>query len=443
MKNKLTYYTAPAILLCWCLFSIQSCKDPAIQTKNLLTSTDKLNLAKDTLSFTATTVLQNQLNSTDISNGMLGSMNDRNFGISYGGFYTQCALTVTSPTFGTRPILDSVVLSLAFGTPYGQCSKPMNIYVYQLNYNLSSTASYYTNTALPVFTPPIGQLLNYVPDFVDSVPVYESGGNQPPQMRIPLSKAFGYKILNADSTSLANPSTLFLQNILNGIYVTAAGPVGNGMIACNLSTPISAITLYYRNTDTGDTIENPFSLPLTGINFNHIDNNYFGASVNNAIQNPTANNQKLYLQGGGGLHDKFVLNLGSLPKNTGINKAELVVALSQPDSQFTAPSALSLLYIDDAGVGQLVEDASTTVFGGYLQVDTLNGVNVNRYHFNISIYMQRLLEGIHNNNGLYLEVPGANSTPARLVLTNPAAGAPNYNIYRSYLTVLYTNLGNP
>jgi hypothetical protein len=87
-----------------------------------------------------------------------------------------------------------------------------------------------------------------------------------------------------------------------------------------------------------------------------------------------------------------------------------------------------------------VEDASTTSFGGSLQEDTLNGLMVSRYHFNISIYMQRVLQGIHNNNGLYLEIPSANSNPARVVLTNPTPGTPNSNIYRTYLTVLYTKL---
>jgi len=441
LKNKLTFYIAPAILICWCLFSIQSCKDPVIQSKNLLTKSDTLNLAKDTLSIVVTTALQNKLNSTGVIDGMLGSMNDHNFGVTYAGFYAQCALTTTSPTFGTRPILDSVVLSLGFDAPYGSCSKPMNIYVYELNQDLLSTSSYYTNTAFQVKTPPIGQRINYIPDFIDSVNVYQGGGYEAPQLRINLTKAFGYKLLNADSVNLLSDS-LFLENVFKGIYVTAAGPVGNGMMACNLSSAISGLTLYYRNTDTGDSIENPFTFPISGVTVNHFDNNYFGTPVYNALQNPTTNNQKLYLQGGGGLHDKILLNIDSLKrKNVGVNKAELVVALSQPDSLYTAPSSLSLYYIDDAGVGQNVEDASTTTFGGYLQADTLNGVTVNRYHFNISIYMQRLLQGIHNNNGLYLEIPSANSNPARLVLTNPTpANTPNNNIYRTYLTVTYTKL---
>ncbi len=439
MKNKLNFYIAPAILICWCLFSIQSCKDPVILSKNLLTKSDTLNLAKDTLAIVCTTVLQNNLSSSGIIDGILGSMSDHNFGVTYAGFYAQCALTTTSPTFGTKPILDSVVLSLGFDAPYGSCSKPVNIYVYELNQDLLTTGNYFTTTSFQVKTPPIGQKLHYVPDFVDSIEVVQAGGNEAPQLRIDLTQAFGYKLLNADSVSLLSDS-LFLV-YFKGIYVTAAGPVGNGMMACNLSSALSSITMYYRNTDTGDSIENSFSFPTTGVSVNHSDNNYFGTPVLNAIQNPTANNQKLYLEGGGGLYDKILFNIDTLKKqNTGVNKAELVVALSRPDSLSAAPSSLTLLYIDDAGVGQLVEDASTTSFGGSLQEDTLNGLMVSRYHFNISIYMQRVLQGIHNNNGLYLEIPSANSNPARVVLTNPTPGTPNSNIYRTYLTVLYTKL---
>ena len=92
--------------------------------------------------------------------------------------------------------------------------------------------------------------------------------------------------------------------------------------------------------------------------------------------------------------------------------------------------------IDDAGVGQNIDDASTTTFGGFLQADTLNGLVVNRYHFNISLYMQKLIEGIYNNNGLYLGIPSPNSTPERIVLTN----LPNDKTYRTYLTVTFTKL---
>lgn len=440
MKNKLTFYIAPAILICWCFFSIQSCKEPVIRSKNLLTKSDTLNLAKDTLSIVATTVAQTQLNSTDVIDGVLGSMKDNNFGVTYAGFYAQVPLAGISPAFGTRPIIDSVVLSLAYDVPYGACSKPMNIYVYELNQTMVSTAAYYTSTAFQVKTPAIGQLTNYIPDFYDSVYVFQGGGNQTPQLRINLSKTFGYKLLNADSSNLSSDS-LFLANVFKGIYVTAGGPVSNGMMTCNLSSALSAITLYYRNTDTGDSIENPFSFPISGITANHFDNNYFGTPVNSALQNPVTNNQKLFLQGGGGLRTKILLNIDSLKKkNVGVNKAELVVAISRPDSLFPVPTSLNLYYIDDAGIGQTMEDALTTTYGSYLQADTLGGVEISRYHFNISIYMQKLLQGIHNNNGFYLEIPYPNSSPARVVISNPAAGSPNYNIYRTYLTVTYTKL---
>ena len=434
MKNKLTFLIAPAILCCWCLFSITGCKDPVIKSKNLLTQSDTLNLAKDTLRLTVTTVAQQPLSSSGIIDGVLGSMNDRNLGISYGSFYAQCALTVSSPTFGTHPILDSVVLSLGFNGSYGPCTKPMNISVFELNEDLSSTANYHTNSSFNVKTPPIGQRLNYIPDFVDSVPVYVSGGNQAPQLRINLTKTFGYKLLNADSVSLLTDS--LFKAYFKGIYVTASGPVGNGMIFCNLTSAASAVTIYYRNQDTGDTIENPFTFSLSGATVNHFDNNYFGAPVYNAIHSPLANNQKVYLEGGAGTQGQILINLDSLPKNIGVNKAELIVALSQPDSQYAAPSYLNLLRIDDAGVGQNLDDANSTIFGGGISGDTINGTLVYRYHFNISLYMQKLVQGIYNNHGLYLAIPGANSTPARAVLTN----LPNDKIRRTYLTVTFTKL---
>ena len=439
MKNKLIYYITPAILCCWCLFSIQSCKDPIIQSKSLLTKGDTLNLAKDTLPITVTTVVQTQLNSGNIVDGMLGSMNDRNFGISYGSFYTQYQSTIISPAYGSHVVVDSVVLNFLYDFPYGPCTKPMNISVYALQDTLSSFISYYTNSFVPVSTPPIGYIRNFVPDFLDSTYVYESGGNQPPQLRINLSKSFGYSLLNADS--FQNLGGTNFTNTFKGLYVTASGPVSNGFIFCNLSSTVSGLTVYYRTPDSGDSIENPITFTLTVPNFNHFDNSYFGSPVFTAIHTP-ASSQKIFLQGGGGTQAKILVNIDSLTKyrsigGVGVNKAELIVAESSIDSQYAVPPTLSLLRIDDAGVGQQLDDASTTIFGGNLQTDTLGGAIVNRYHFNISLYMQKLIEGIYTNNGLYLGIPGANSTPARVVLSNPPA---TDKIHRTYLTVTFTKL---
>ena len=435
MKNKLIYYIAPAILCCWCLFSIQSCKDPVIQSKNLLTKSDSLNLKKDTLDISISTVQQTQLASGNIIEAMLGSMNDRNFGITYGSFYAQCALTIASPSFGSNPIIDSVVLALVFNTPYGPCTKPINISVFELSDSMSYFQTYYTSTALAVKTPPIGYLRNYVPDFLDSTYVYESGGYVAPQLRVNLTKAFGYKLLNADSASLV--SNAAFQNYFKGLYVTASGPVGNGMMFCNLSSSLTGLTIYYRTSDSYDTVENPFTFTLVGVNANHFDNSYVGTPVNSAIHNPSTS-QKIFLEGGGGTQAKILLNLSSLPKGIGVNKSELIVAESQIDSQYTAPTFLSLMRIDDAGIAQTLDDAQSTTFGGTLQADTVGTAIVNRYHFNISLYMQKLVQGIYNNNGLYLAIPSANSTPERVVLTNPPPASDK--IHRTYLTVTYTKL---
>ncbi len=415
------------------------CKDPVIQSKNLLTKSDTLTLAKDTLPLTITTLAQTQISSSYVTDGVLGSMNDRNFGISYGGFYAQYALTTLSPSFGANPIIDSVVLSLAFDVPYGPCSKPVNLSVYELNQDLSSSGTYYTNTSFQVKSPPIGYLQNYIPDFVDSSYVFAEGGNESPQLRINLSKDFGYRILNADPSVLVSDSTFL--SAFKGIYVTASGPVGNGMMLCNLSSSLSKITIFYRTSDQGDSIENPFYFPLSGVTVNHFDNNYYGAPVYKAINNPTTANQKVFLQGGGGTQAKILINIDSVLKyktpGVGVNKAELIIPESQIDSQYAVPSYLNLLRIDDAGIGQTLDDAVTTVYGGSLQADTLNGTTVYRYHFNISLYMQKLIQGIYNNNGLYLAIPGPNSTPARVVLSNPDASD---KVHRTYLTVTFTKL---
>ena len=151
--------------------------------------------------------------------------------------------------------------------------------------------------------------------------------------------------------------------------------------------------------------------------------------------NPAAE-PNLFIEGGGGVDGKITFNLDSLPKKIGINKAEIILAQSTADTQYAAPSLLNLLRIDDAGQGQTIDDAVLSTFGGVLQTDVVDGVSINRYHFNLSVYFQRLVQGIYKNNGLYLTVQNTAYSADRVTIVNSST---NKN-YKLSLKVTYTKL---
>jgi hypothetical protein len=434
LKNKLTYLIAPAVL-CWCLFYLQGCKEPLIKENNLLTSDDNLNLAKDTLSVKVFSEFEKPLNSNGVAVGLLGSINDPNFGKTFASFYAQCQLTSNNIYFGVLPEFDSEFLMVQYNGQYGKFSDPVDVNVYELSQDLNDSTTYHTNDAFSVNIPPIGTLNGFVPRLTDSV--VTTYGTLAPHIRIPLSTTFANKILKADTNTLRDNAAFI--NLFKGIYLTtSSSTVGNGLLYLTLQSPVSGIKLYYHNSSI-DSLS--YTLPFSGVTVNHFDNVYTGSPVSSSITSPNINGEeKMYLQAGAGVKGKIFINhLDSLPKNIAINKAELIlskVAQTSTIDTFPAPLVLNMFRIDDAGQAQRLEDDGTTGFGGVLTDETVNGIAINRYHFNIKRYFQKLIQGIYPNRGFYLETISPNSNSERVVIANSSTDK-NYQIT---LVITYTKL---
>lgn len=434
MKNKLTFLIAPAVL-CWCLFYLQGCKEPLIEDNNLLTSDDNLNLAKDTLSVKVFSEFEQPLYSNGVSVGLLGSLNDPNFGKTFAGFYAQCQLTSNNIYFGDTPVLDSAFLMIKYNGVYGKFDQPVDINVFELSQSINDSTKYKTNEAFTVNVPAIGTLTNFTPKLTDSV--VTTFGTLAPHLRIPLSNSFATSILTAD-TNVLRDNSQFL-NLFKGFYITTgSSSTGNGLLYMLLQSSVSGIRLYYHNATTDSLF---YNIPIAGVTINHFDNVYTGAPVNASVTSPNVNGEeKMYVQAGAGVKGKiFISNLDSLPKNIAINKAEIILSQVAPVASadtFLAPLVLNLFRIDDAGQAQRFEDDGTAGFGGVLTAETVNGVSINRYRFNIKRYFQKLIQGIYPNKGFYLEALAANTNSERVVIANSSTDK-NYQIT---LVITYTKL---
>lgn len=431
LKHFKQFLLAPAVI-CWCFFYLQSCKEPGIEDKDLLTSDDALNLGRDTLQTAIFSEWVPPLTSNGVTTTVLGDITDPNFGRTYAGFYAQCRLLTNNISFGENPVLDSVVLTLKYNSKYGAFTTPMTVSVFELNDNLLDSVSYKTNEAFSVKLPAIGQLNNFLPNMTDSIPVVD--GKYPPHFRMTLSNSFGNKILLANPTDLQN-NTAFL-NLFKGFYITAkASGGGNGLVYFDPRSVMSKISLYFRN-NTADSLT--YDIPLSGTRVNHFDNIYTGTPVEQSVTNPNPTGEnKMYLQSGAGVRGKVVItNLDSLPKDIAINKAELVLSVSAPDTAYPAPLLLDLYRIDDAGEPQQLEDDVLSSFGGTLVAENVDGLTIRRYRFNIRKYFQKLVQGIYNNNGFYVQTLSGQTTSERVIIAN----SPLDKKYSVTLIVTYTKL---
>lgn len=400
----------------------------------MLTGDDDLNLAKDTLFPQCFSVFEEPLQSNGVAVGALGNLTDPAYGKTLAGFYGQCALSSNNVNFGTGAALDSAFLTFAYAGQYGKFDIPVNVVAYELTQRPVDSLTYKTTDAFGVGIPPIGQINNFVPDLDDTISIY--GVSYPSHLRIPLSTAFGNKILLSDPANLTD-NAAFLEYV-KGFYVTTtATPAGNGLVYLSLASALSKITLYYHNNDA-DSLT--FDIPVSGVKVNHFDNTYTGTPVQTSVSNPNpAGENKIYLQGGAGVKGKILLpDLDSLPDGIAINKAELILSQSGEinDTAYTAPLLLDLFRIDETGVAKQLEDDGLIHFGGVKVAEWVNGQTINRYRFNIKKYFQKLIDGTYANNGFYVQIVGANSNSERVVITNSSTDE-NYKVT---LVVTYTKL---
>ncbi len=355
-----------------------------------------------------------------ISSGvaLIGKYIDPVFGPATASMYTQVRLPsgITSTTFGTSPTCDSIILSLVYeGTVYGKKErKDLKLSVHQVTQAMSTATTYYSTTDLTYNSTDLTAADGFLFKANEFDSVATTGGLLlKPQVRAPLDNLFGQLLLNAASMgSLVDNATF--QSFLNGIYITTENTTGllseEGNIV-HFKMGESKITLYYQNS-TADSLSYDFSLGSVA-RFNHFEHDYstalinplLDAQINNAT--PPTQNATVFVQGMAGVKTKieFPYLMRWVDNGLiGVNKAELLISvdtnlldLYKLDT-FAAPSSLILFGINDDGTSYAIPDAfeGATYFGGSLNSGTV------QYKFNIARYLQQILDGDRNNNGLYI-----------------------------------------
>ncbi len=435
--NKILTKLCYALCAVMMLFHLNACKDPVITDKGNSLDFQNISLYHiDTCSVIINTVPDRPLIASGISTGVLGSMNDLFFGNTFAGVYAQCLLQSTQPVFAGAT-LDSAVLIMPYvstTSKYGKCDKPIDITVYEISQDMIPGNTYYSYDGFSVYAQPIGQRLNFVPDMADSVHfldptiTYQIPYNaQAPMLRVRLSNTFANKLFSApDSTLLA--SLTFIE-YFKGIYVTTnTSKVGDGLMYMALNS--SSVNLYYHATNAGvlDTSVFQFQMSTYGVMVNHFDHYYSGTLVQNALSNPNPKGDKVgYIQAGGGTKLKVKLpTLKNLPPNIGITKAELILPILDTmlaDPSLPPPSQLTMYRIDDT-LGVDAFNANNISGIGILttRLDN-NGKSYVCYVFNLTEYVQRLLNGIYSVNsdvGYYIGFSYTVRGDRVIILNDPA-----------------------
>lgn len=422
--------------LCFLLLLLSACNKNEELGTSVNPPEDLLNVGFNAvIPITAHTVRDDSIRTDETVLNLLGSNFDPVFGKTTASVYTQFRLTDNDVSFGTNPVCDSIVLSLAYGTYFGDTNTLLTLDVYEVAESFYPDSAYYSYSSLGRYRNNLGNV-SFKPRPNDSVQI--GLVKYPPHLRVKLKKTLGQKFIDASGTYHLANNTNFLE-YFKGLYITTR-PVSTGGIIMymNLLSSVSRLTLYYHNN--ADTSAYTFVLNENCARFN-VFNHYQFAAASQSLRSQLAGDTSggdnvLFLQpmGGTRVHLKFpealsLNNLGTLA----INKAELVINVDQTEiDKYGPPDKLTLILINTDGTLSYLPDYAygELYFGGSYNSTTW------QYRFNISTYIQNaLINKEFYDRGLYMTVSGASVNARRAVIFGPKVSEKNLR-----LEVIYTKI---
>jgi hypothetical protein len=418
-----------------------SCTDKDTIGLNEQPGSDELSvLFSDTSTVIAFSQKEDSVRTDEAIYNILGSYIDPVFGKTTASIYTQFRLPTNNVNFGTPLTLDSLVLSLAYRGYYGDTTTPLKVRVYELTENLFRDSSYYSDRVMAGIE--VGSAI-FKPRPSDSVKVL--GKKYAPHLRIKLNSSLAQKFFYASGQATMADNNAFLD-FFKGLKIeTDAVSSGGSLLLFDLASSLSKMTLFYKKNATEDSLQFNFVINENCARFNNYNHHSYSHASSEFKQNVisvhdtlTSGKKNLYLQAMAGIKVKilfpyiknFVTN-----NQVAINKAELIMNINDlglSTNPFGPPGRLALVKCNGSGTNTFVIDQfeGDTHFGGIY-----NSTN-KQFKFNITRYVQGILNNTITNEGLYLMVSGAAIYPNRVVLK----GTDILNSGRFKLKLTYTKI---
>lgn len=433
-------------LILWitiCLLA-SSCKNPDLLGLDIADK-DKINGELEMLPLVSYTVREDSLLSSNLAKNLLGYVNEGGtFGSTKAEIAAQLLLQQTNTSFGASSILDSAILILSYAGSYGPNTEAITINVHQLDQDIFNDSIYYSARKIQYKTDIIGSK-TFIPKPKDSVTVMDirSGKSDTlvtlaPQLRIKLDSTFiSTNFLKGDVANFASPEAFLTY--FKGIYLSVDStklPAEGGIMYFDLlNTGKSKLTIYYKATDSSSTQVVNFNINSASAVVNRYQHNYTGTEVAAQLADTSGGMQQTYIQAASGLRTQLRINgLAELRAKgkIAINKAqlELLVPVGTNDI-FEEPARLFIVIKDEQGRYVNIPDWD---LGDFHYKGTFDEAT-QKYTFNISSYLQGLLDGKYIDRGIYLIASGAPYSANRVIL-----GGPSNSSYPMKLSVYYTKL---
>lgn len=390
----------------------------------------------DAVPLVTSTVLEDSLRTDETPTVVIGTCEDQIFGTTKCGMFSQFSIPDNLQDINFQSngfaILDSAVLMLSYNFDYyGDTLAPQTFNVYQMTEPLYKDSVYYSNHAKSYYPGAIGSL-TFEPHPRRSVVI--DTNSLAAHVRIPINYNWAQQIF-AQGTGASGQlhSNTTWRDYMNGLYIES-GSTGKNLLYFNPLDTLTGLRLYYHTSTAATSFS--FVVNSTTPYYSYYQHDYSSSIFASSIgQTGLAN---VYVQSNAGVKTKIefpTLNdwYNNLGYEAAINKAELVIfGVPDPNApdNFPLNTRMFVTSIDSVGKEHLLIDMfeSSGYYGGSLNTTT------NVYKINIARYIQSILTGDQQNNGLYLKEIFGTENGRRSVL---GGTDPNYKMY---LHLVYTRI---
>ena len=269
---------------------IVACSDPNTIGLEVHPTSDMI-IISDTTNFnwqTSQTESEDSLRTDEPLNLILGEINDAEFGVNSGGFYTQLLLTQNNIDLGTNPIVDSVVMSYMYSGYYGDLADFSMVIIKEIEESIYKDSTYYSTKNIEDF----GMTYNFVESFI-----VNTNSEENPVLKMNLQNQLGQKILDFGNDILKDNES-FLEEFY-GLGLSAEAQ--NTILYLNPDGTNSYLKIYYHNDESGsDTLSLDFELGGDAARIN-LFNKKNGSSI-------LEDDSRIYIQSMAGYKVKITIN---------------------------------------------------------------------------------------------------------------------------------------
>ncbi len=400
-KNKILFLI---ILLTTTIFSCK--KDPTDVGINVQPAGDLLIVEKgDSSTFFTSTILDDSVSSDGRSLGLFGHINDPVFGKTTADFITQFRIEDNNLYFGTSLQADSIVLYLDYAGFYGDTTLPQKISIYELTKDLYYDSTYYSNFNISNY---------YNSSNLLSEKTFYPRPNDT-ALAITLPNSLAQKFLNADTINFRNNDNFI--KFFKGLAFISDSAIGQSILYFSFISEKSVLRMYYKNSEDS-AAQYDFILNNNCERVNKFNHNYNNTNIATSLNDTSST--KVYLQSMGGVKAKLKFELPEElnSKQIAINKAQLILTaddkIATQADKYPVPESLLIELIDNT-------EGFDAPIDYYLSSDYFDGKynsETNTYTFNLTRYIQKIVNNEVENNGFYI-IPSGNKISAnRLVVLN-------------------------